>query len=120
MAKFYGPVGFAILRESSPGIWKEEYDESHSYKGDVSRRRQNWQSSSNLNSNLDISTEISIIGDAFLYANFPAIRYILWDGVRYEVSSVVVERPRLILTVKGVFNVATNDTSGETGANTWD
>lgn len=104
MAKYYGNVGFALLKETRPGIWEEVYEERQ-YKGDLTRRRQNWVNSQNLNDNLEISNEISILGDTFLFHNFSAIRYVVWDNVAYEVNAAIIDRPRLVLSIGGVFHV---------------
>lgn len=112
MAKFYGPIGFALLSETAPGIWTEIYDESHSYKGDILRRRFNWENSSNQNDDLNISMGISIISDTYAIQHFPAIRYIVWDGVRYEVTAAILQRPRIELSIGGVFNGGPVGTTG--------
>lgn len=107
MAKFYGPIGFALLTETAPGIWSERYDESRSYKGDILRKRHNWDTNNpNLNDNLEISMAISIIADTYMFQHFPSIRYVVWDGVRYEVTAAIMQRPRIELSVGGVFNVS--------------
>lgn len=111
MAKFYGKIGFALQKETAPGVWTEDYDESRSYKGDITHRRHNWGSTANLNDDMDISMTVSILGDTYAFAHFPSIRYIVWDGVRYKVSGAIMYRPRIELSIGGVFNVQENQSS---------
>ena len=105
MAKFYGVVGYAETKETeSPGVWEEQVTE-RTYYGDVlrnTRRRDN--ANGQLNDNLNIDNLISILADAYAYDHFFAIRYIEWMGARWKVTDVEVQRPRLLLTIGGVYN----------------
>ena len=107
MAKFYGPVGYAQTIESAPGVSTERIVE-HNYSGDILRETQNHQSGKYLNDDLRLSHRISIVSDAFAYENVHAMRYVKLDGVSWKISAVEVSRPRLILTIGGVYNVPTN------------
>ena len=102
--KFYGKVGFMETQEKASGVYEEVITE-RPYYGDVLRVNRRYQGSSDkLNDDLDINNEISIVADAFAYQNFHALRYVEWMGTKWKVSSVTVERPRLILSVGGVYN----------------
>ena len=59
MAKFYGPIGFAELVETSPGVWKEQITE-HNYYVDVLDNNRRLESSGNVNDNVVISNRFSI------------------------------------------------------------
>ena len=41
---------------------------------------------------------------AFLYENSSTIRYVSWLGVRWKVTNIDIQRPRLILTLGEVYN----------------
>ena len=105
--KFFGKVGYCFSEEGSgerAGIWEDrvvEYD----YYGDVlsNSRRYDSQQDSVLD-NLTVSNRISIIADAYAYEHFFAIKYIEWIGSLWKVTSVEVQRPRLILGIGGVYN----------------
>lgn len=102
--RFYGKVGFMQTYETAPGVYEEQITE-RSYYGDVLRNSRRYSGSSEkVNDDLDINNEISIIADAYAYQNFHALRYVEWMGAKWKVSSVTVERPRLILSVGGVYN----------------
>lgn len=103
MAKFYGKIGYAILTETVPGVWVEEIVE-RSYYGDVIRNIRRLQGSENLNDDINVSNEISIVADAFANQNFHSMRYVEYMGAKWKVSSVEVKYPRLILNVGGVYN----------------
>ena len=103
MAKFYGVIGFVETVETSPGIWEESATERN-YSGDVIKDSKRWQAGENLNDNLTINNKISIIADPFAYENFPMIRYVKWMGVSWKITNIDVERPRLILSIGGVYN----------------
>lgn len=102
--KFYGKIGFMETVETTPGVYEEQITERN-YYGDVMRVSRRYSGSSEkVNDDLDINNEISIVADAYAYQNFHALRYVEWMGAKWKVSSVTVERPRLILSVGGVYN----------------
>lgn len=103
MAKFYGSIGFATLVETKPGVWKEQIVE-HNYYGDLTRNNRRLQEANQLNDNINISNEISIVADPFARENFHSMRYVEFMGTKWKVSNVDVQYPRLILTVGGVYN----------------
>lgn len=103
MARFYGKVGFGKSVESSPGVHVEEITE-RSYFGDVDRNSRLLQSGENVNDDLSVNNAISIVADAHASEHFFAIRYVEWEGVRWTVSNVEVQRPRLILQLGKVYH----------------
>ncbi len=103
MAKYHGYVGYAIDVEAYPGVWEEQITE-HEYYGDVIKNKTSVQQNTTINAGIDIRNNISIIGDPFAYENFYAIRYVSYLGKKWKVSSIEIERPRLILTLGGIYN----------------
>ena len=103
MAKFYGQLGYAVEHETAPGVYKPTITE-HSYYGDVVRNTRRLESADKINDNVVVSNSVSIVADAFAYDHFFAIRYVRWMGVLWKVTNVEVQRPRLILTIGGVYN----------------
>ena len=103
MPKFYGSIGYAISKETAPGVWVEDIVE-HYYSGDVYRNTRKLQSGNQVNDSIDISNEISILSDPFANENFHSMRYVTYMGAKWKVSSVEVRYPRLILTVGGLYN----------------
>lgn len=107
MAKFYGPVGYAELTETAPGVWEEKITERF-YSGDLIRDTRRLQGSETLNDDINVANEISIVADPFANMNFHRMRYVEYMGAKWKISSVEVKFPRLILTIGGVYNESEN------------
>lgn len=104
MAKYYGKIGYATTKENAPGVWVEEIVERNHY-GEIYRNTRRLESSGNVNDNVNIANEISIIADPFVNGNFHAMRYAEFMGVKWKITSVdASQRPRLILTLGGEYN----------------
>lgn len=112
MAKWCGVIGFGVNEETKPGVWKTSITE-HTYYGDLIRDTRRYSTPSTLNDNLDISNQISILADAFAYDHFYTMRYVELYGARWKVTNVEVQRPRLILSIGGVYNGSSPGTSRE-------
>ena len=103
MAKFFGKIGYAETVETVPGVWEEKITERE-YFGDLIRNTRSLQSGEQLNDNINISNEISIVADPFAYENFHSMRYVEFMNAKWKISSVEVQYPRLILSVGGLYN----------------
>lgn len=103
MAKFYGIIGYVKTVETKPDIWEEQIIE-RKYSGDLIRNTRKWENSGNLNDNINLSNQISIIADPFACENCYSIRYVEFMGAKWKVQSIEVQHPRLILTIGGVYN----------------
>ena len=103
MARYHGYVGYAIDVEAYPGVWEEQISE-HEYFGDVLKNRINMQQGSVVNTKITISNSISIIADPFAFEHVYAMRYVTYLGKKWSILNVSIERPRLILTLGGLYN----------------
>lgn len=103
MAKWAGKIGYAEMVETSPGVWEEDIKERH-YRGDLNRNRRSLQSTGQVNDDINIANEISIVADPYTRMNFHAMRYVELWGTKWKISNVEVQHPRLILTVGGLYN----------------
>ena len=120
MAKFYGVIGYVLTKEkviehppetpegdpvfeTVDGVWIDEVIEK-SYTGDVIRNRAQWRSGDNVNPDFTITDNISIIADGFILENMYSIKYVKWRNAAWSVTNVVVERPRVILEIGGLYN----------------
>lgn len=103
MAKFYGAIGYAVTEETAPGVWEERITE-RMYYGELVRNTRKLQSADQLNDNINVANEISILADPFAYENFHSMKYVEFSGAKWKVTSIEVQYPRLILTVGGVYN----------------
>lgn len=103
MAKFYGAIGYASTVETKPGVWEEQITE-RMYCGDLIRNTRRLESSRNLNDNINVSNEVSIVADPYANENFHSMRYVKFMGTTWKITSVEVRYPRLILSVGGEYN----------------
>jgi len=103
MGKFYGAIGYAESTETSPGVWTEIITERN-YSGDVIKNVSRWQAGENLNDDLTVNNSISVLADPYALINFQLMRYVTWLGGNWKITNVEVQRPRLILTIGGVYN----------------
>lgn len=103
MAKFCGVIGYAVTKETEPGIWEEQIVEVE-YFGDVIRNSRRINAPGKVNDDISISNQISIIADPFANNNFHAMKYVVFMGAKWKVSEVTVEYPRLILSIGGLYN----------------
>lgn len=105
MAKFYGGVGYgeAVENPAGSGIYVDVITERQCY-GDIVRNSRSLESGQYLNNDISVGNSISIVADAYASEHFHAIKYVRWAGARWIVTSVEVQRPRLILQLGGVFN----------------
>lgn len=103
MARYYGVIGYAISVETTPGVWKKQVVE-RKYYGDVIRNTRRLQSADQLNDNIVVNNELSIVADPYAYENFHSILYAEFMGAKCKITNVEVQRPRLLLTLGGVYN----------------
>lgn len=103
MPKFFGTVGFAEQSETSPSVWEEVITERE-YFGDTIKDLRRLESGASVNDDLSISNSFSIVADPYAYDNFHKMRYVNWMGSKWKVTSVEVSRPRLILSIGGIYN----------------
>lgn len=103
MAKWYGTIGFAEMVETTPGVHEEQITE-RKYYGDLNRNTRRLQTADQLNDNITISNELSIVADPYVEHNFHSIRYVEFMGTKWKATNVEVVYPRLIMTLGGVYN----------------
>ena len=105
MTKWYGKVGYSETVETAPGVWTSQ-DTVREYYGDIKRNTARWAGNSNsTNDNLTVTTQISIVADAFAIEKFHSIKWVEFMGVKWAVDSVdPTQPPRLLLTLGGVYN----------------
>lgn len=101
--KFCGNIGFAVTNETKPGVWVEVITERR-YYGDVTRNLRRLQDNAKVNSDVNISNEISVVADPFAKENFHHMRYVVFMGAKWKIESVEVQYPRLILSIGGLYN----------------
>ena len=103
MGTWFGRIGYAEQLETTPGVWEEKIVERN-YYGDVVRNYRKLEPSGEVNDNINVSMEISIVADPYAIQNFHAMRYIEYMGSLWKLSNVEVNYPRLILQIGGLYN----------------
>lgn len=104
MAKFFGYVGFSDgTTQVKPGVFEETLHERQ-YYGDIVRNSVRIQEEQKVLDDISVENSISIVADAYAIDHFFAIRYVEWAGVFWDVTTVEVQSPRLLLRLGGVYN----------------
>ncbi len=103
MAKFYGRVGYIETVETKPGVWEEQVTERY-YCGDCLRMSKSWQTAEQLNDDLQVNTQISIVADPYAFQHFHYLRYVEYMGALWKITNAELLFPRITLTVGGVYN----------------
>lgn len=103
MARYSGLVGYGVQVETTPGIWKT-IDEARMMKGDIIRQNANIQDSGKVNDDITLNHRVSLVGDPYAFENYFNMKWVQIDGRKWKVTSIEVQRPRLIVTLGGVWN----------------
>src|SRR5690348_8995363 len=105
MARFHGEIGYADSVEDPPdsGVWVDKITEA-GYYGEILRNIRHLDHTQKVNDDVSVAHSISVVADQFAIEHFMKIKYVRWAGVRWDVTSVTVESPRLILDLGSVYN----------------
>lgn len=109
MNRFYGAVGYAIAEEviddngNPTGVWEDKIIERH-YYGETYKRSYKWSSGDQLNDDVNLNMEIKIMADPYSYEHISHIKYVKYMGAKWKVTSASPERPRITLSIGGIYN----------------
>ena len=103
MSRWYGKIGFSVQEETSPGIWNEVVVEKN-YYGDISNRSRRWQQGQDLLDDITITNEIIITTDPYIIENLTNIRYVEIMGIKWKITNITLNHPRLTLSLGGIYN----------------
>lgn len=101
--RYYGEIGYSETVETKPGFFEEQLN-FRKYKGDVIRNTKRNQYDNKVNSDIRLTNSISIVADPYAHDHFFQIKCAKWQGALWEVSSVEVQYPRLILELGGLYH----------------
>ena len=104
MARYHGKVGFLIQEDNQEtGIVRDVVVEK-TFFGKVIEHSRRWQSSDVITDDLLLGNQIAITAydEAFKHAS--AIKYCEFMGNLWNVTSIKIKRPEIILTLGGVYN----------------
>lgn len=104
MAKWFGKIGFeGGTAETEPSVFTEQMVE-RDYYGDVLEWGRQMQAGDGVNDDIVFQNRLSILADPFANENFGSMRYAEFGGVKWKVSDVKVQYPRLILSFGGIWH----------------
>lgn len=107
MAKFYGNIGFVIMKETAPGVYRPT-ETLKPYKGDLLSSVKRWEPSEYVNDDLSLNNRVSILADSFAYENLGSMKFVEQYGTRWKITAAEEQRPRIILSIGGVYNGQSN------------
>lgn len=102
MSRFSGKLGFVMTRETEEGVWLEDKIEIP-VKGTIRSLYLRNDNSSSVNTNLRLTNEVSILLDSKIQTYLDTIKYVVWKGSKWEVQSIGVNYPRLIIHLGGLY-----------------
>lgn len=102
--KYFGKIGFWLEDyEYKPGRYKSTMVEKD-YYGDVLTYKKRRQDNQQVNNNaLQLNNQFSILADTFAQEHLGNIRYITFSGIKWSVTNVTIDYPRLTLDVGGEY-----------------
>lgn len=103
MNRWCGEVGYIETVEVEPGVW-EEREVVRFYYGEFVKKSSKFIVSGGVNDDRDVSAEISVMADPYSELHFHSIGYVKFGGVKWKVNTVEPRRPRLILSIGGIYN----------------
>lgn len=108
--KYFGKIGFWLEdHEYKPGRFKSQMVEKD-YYGDVLTYKKSRQNNEQVNNNaLQLNNEFSILADTFAQEHLGNIRYIVFSGIKWSVTNITINYPRLNISVGGEYK--TNEDS---------
>lgn len=103
MPKCSGVIGYALPEETQPGVWTESITEKK-YYGNIVKDNRKVIDQSQINDNINIANNISVISNSFMLSNIGFMRYISFQKTKWNISSVDIQPPRMIITIGGLYH----------------
>ena len=104
MARTSLTLGFVETVLISPGIHEEVTTERSSYVADILKNEKQYSDGESINKERKLLRRYSIVMDDYAMSHHPQLEYVITDGIKWAVSTIEVQRPRLILTTGGRYN----------------
>lgn len=103
MGKYHGFIGYGVTEETKPGVWTNVITEREVF-GDVMNNNKKSENPGQVNDNIVVNLQISFLADPYALHNFHLIKYATYLGAKWKVVSAIEQRPRLVLTLGGLYN----------------
>lgn len=101
--KYSGEVGYVMQEETEPGVWRS-VEKIRKMRGDVLYRGVSNNVGAKMNDDINLNNRISVLGDAFAFENYVAMKWVTLGNAKWEVTLINVEPPRLVLTIGGPYH----------------
>lgn len=101
--KWFGNIAFSNQVETELHVFKERVV-LRQFMGDVVRASKSNDANSDINVNISVSNQLSVVMDPFLQNNFHKILYVDFNGAKWTVSSVEIRDRRLLLSFGKLYN----------------
>ena len=101
--KFSGKVGFSTSKEVALDVWEDVVEEKP-MRGDVLKSYAYYPNVTAMHETTNLGHRISLIGNEYLLKQYMQMKYVVMDGTYWEVSTVEIQRPRVIATLGGIYN----------------
>lgn len=111
MTRFFGRIGY-VKSVRSGGV-SEYVATEREYYGNELRSVRYFTDETSVLGEVTQQTRISVLADAYALENYQDIRYLIKAGVVWTVSTVELDRPRLILTLSDKYNGPTVEEEGQ-------
>ena len=108
MARFFGKVGFVRTEDDGTGIFVEKTT-VREYFGDLNNNVRRWDHrQDSVNDDVTLNNNVSILSDDFAYENLEAMKWVEFRGVKWRITSVEVNYPRITIFFGGPWNGASD------------
>jgi hypothetical protein len=103
MSKFWGPIGIKRDQvETAPGIFEESIEEVE-VAGEMRNLKARWQGHE-MRDTVSARHVLSIVTPEDSIIDFTEVAYVVWQGRKWSVVSIEYKRPRIELTLGGLYN----------------
>ncbi len=103
MALYSGVIGIITPVETKPGVW-DGTPEEIPVKGNVTVDKVSGNDGDKVNTDFTLQNKVSIMAPRSLWSKHEQIRYCTLHGVKWKVTSVTLQYPRMELILGGVWN----------------
>lgn len=104
MARFHGNVGFYIETDNQETGITEKTTVEKTFYGRVIEHVRRLPATENGARDLTLGNQIAITATDYAFTHARAIVYVEYMGAKWEVTSMRVKHPEIILTLGGVYN----------------
>lgn len=103
MPRCSGFIGYSLAEETQPGVWTDNITEKR-YYGEIVRDNRRISDQGQVNGDISINNNISVVSNKFMLDNLSFMRYITLANSKWKISSVDIKPPRIIITLGGLYN----------------